>query len=287
LKLLYHYGLLTRAEQPQTSSDGKKPLIYMVDRKGIAIVAQCLGVAPDEVRWEPAKNLVSSPFLDHLLATNDVRVAVTRSLRAHDWALLDWRGEHMLSSPQLKDVVAIEGPHGGADRAAVVPDAYFRIDAGIDVYNFFLELDRSTVTGQASQWERRDWARKVRAYLEYYRSGKYEKRYGTADLRIVTVTTGAKRLAHLREVTERVGGGGRFWFTTASLIAHNMLTEPIWQVASHEGLHALIPKHTGIADRGTPRTPDAQLLQGVRLKEGDAAEGVQEHILNEPLQGLS
>jgi hypothetical protein len=57
-----------------------------------------------------------------------------------------------------------------------------------------LEIDLRTVTGVASVWGKRDWARKVSAYLEYYRSGNYQERYKTQSLRILTVMTGEKRL---------------------------------------------------------------------------------------------
>ena len=50
------------------------------------------------------------------------------------------------------------------------------------------------MTVEASRWGARTWAKKVRAYLEYYQSGQYQERYGTQSLRILIVTTGERRL---------------------------------------------------------------------------------------------
>jgi hypothetical protein len=107
----------------------------------------------------------------------------------------------------------------------------------------FFEIDRATVTVRPSQWQRRGWVHKIQAYLAYYQSGIFTERYATRSLRILTITTGPERLAHLKEVTEETGGKARFWFTTFELAndPHKVLTEPIWQVASKEGLQRLLP----------------------------------------------
>lgn len=144
-------------------------------------------------------------------------------------------------SPQMKDRVKLKSERGKGVQAAIVPDGYFRLRTNEDTYNFFVEIDRGTVTGEATEWGRRDWGRKIKAYLEYYRSGLYERRYGTRDLRILTVTTGETRLAHLKAVTEEAGGKGRFWFSTFDRIKHgDVLSDSLWNVAAREGLVALI-----------------------------------------------
>lgn len=243
LQMLYQYGYLSRLEQQQTLSQGSKPLVYRLDRKGAELLAELGGCDLEEIGWDPKGNVVSHYFLEHLLATNDVRVAISLSAQKHGWRILAWRDEKTLKSPQMKDVVTLQGPKGGAKQAAVVPDGYFKLDAVEDIYNFFLEVDLQTVTGQAATWGRRDWARKVKAYLAYYQSGQYQKRYATSDVRILTVTTGEKRLTNLKRITEEAGGRARFWFTTFEKITPAIvLTEPIWQVADKEGRYAIIRK---------------------------------------------
>lgn len=240
LQLLYQYRYLYRVEQAQKLSEGRKPLVYFLDVNGAQVVADILGLAPEELDWRPGENDVSPLFLDHLIATNDVRIAISLAAQKQGWKVAKWIDEKTLKSSQMKDVVEITGPQGRKQRAAVVPDGYFLLHAGEYVYHHFVEVDRRTVTGEASLWGRRDWARKVRAYLAYFRSGKYQDRYQAKGLRILTVTTGERRLANLKTVTEKVGGKKMFWFTTFDKVTpETVLTDPIWQMASEEGFHSL------------------------------------------------
>lgn len=237
LQMLFHHGFLYRDEQPQKLTEGRKPLVYFLDERGKGLLEELLD---EEIDWNPEHNDVSHPFLDHLLATNDVRVSIEVAARNQGWTIETWLDDKTLKSRQMKDYVMIKGPRGGEQRAAVVPDGYFHLWDGEYHYHLFLEVDRRTVTGEASKWEKRDWARKVRAYLAYYRSGKYQKRYQTKSLRILTVTTGKVRLANLKAITKKTGGKARFWFTTFDLATPDtILTKPIWQQASKDGLYSL------------------------------------------------
>lgn len=238
LRMLYQHGFLYRDEQPQKLCEGRKPLVYFLDRRGAEVLTDTPGT---EVDWTPHDNDVAQPFLDHLLATNDVRIACVLAARRHGWTITTWLDDKTLKSPQMKDRVALKGEAGGTQQAAVVPDGYFVLDTGEFLYHHLLEVDRRTVTAQATEWGRRDWARKVRAYLEYYRSSKYEKRFGTKSFRVLTVTTGERRLNHLKSIAEKVGGKQRFWFTTFELaLSAGILTEPIWQVAGESAPRGLV-----------------------------------------------
>jgi Replication-relaxation len=238
LRMLYQHGYLFRQEQPSRLSEGRKPLVYFLDKQGAAVLNEMLETP---VKWEPKDNQVSPLFLQHLLDTNAVRLAITLATKQRGWSLEKWLDDKTLKSRQMKDRVILKGPQGGTQRASVVPDGYFVLEAGEFLYHHFLEMDRRTVTGEATRWGQRDWGRKVRAYLEYYRSGQYEKRYGTQSLRLLTVTTGERRLAHLKAITAKAGGNKRFWFTTFDLAtAANILTEPIWQVVDEGAPQRLI-----------------------------------------------
>ncbi len=244
LQGLFHHGFVARSEQLQTLTDGRKPLVNMLSCEGWESAAQLL-YADAPYEWSDDKMLVSSPFLVHLLATNDVLVSITVAAKKRGWLVKKWLGEHILRGPQLKEVVIIRGPKGGMDKAAVVPDGYFRLVTHADAYNFFVEMDRGTETAEAGQWGRRDWERKILAYLAYYENGKYEQRYKTKDLRVLVVTTGERRLAHLKAVTEAAGGFGWFWFTTIRQVMEgDVLTGPMWQIAGEDGAFPLVPEGT-------------------------------------------
>lgn len=239
LQLLYQHGYLIRDEQPQKLTEGRKPFVYWLDSKGGQVVEELLD--GEELDWNPRAHTTSNLFLEHLLATNDVRVAIAIAARKHNFSVAAWLDDRTLKRQHMTDIVTIKGPQGGTQRAAVVPDGYFVLDTNQHLYHHFLEIDLRTVTGIATPWGRRDWARKVSTYLEYYRSGNYQERYKTQGLRILTVTTGEKRLTNLKTITEDVGGKARFWFTTFERVrASDVLLDPIWQKAGDIGLHALI-----------------------------------------------
>lgn len=237
LRLLYHHGYLFRDEQPTRLSEGRKPLVYFLDRLGAEYLMHLEGCTVD---WNPQDNDVSYPFLEHLLSTNQFRLTVSLSARRHNFKIPIWIDDRTLKSRQMKDTIVLKGEKGGREKAAVVPDSYFRLETNEDRYNFFVECDLGTVTLDSTGEGKRDWVRKVRTYLEYYRSGAYERRYQTKDMRILTVTRSERRMQNLKEVTEGAGGKSRFWFTTFDRMKQaDILTSPIWAVAAREGLYPL------------------------------------------------
>jgi hypothetical protein len=242
LSLLYHAGYLFRDEQPTKLSEGRRPLVYFLDERGAALLSDTLRVPRAQLDWRSRDNDVSWPFLEHLLATNTIRIAVTISAKANGYELLRWIDDKSLRRAEQKDYVVLRGPSGSQQRVAVVPDGYFALKVGKRIYHRFLETDLGTVTGQASKPGRRDWARKVAAYLEYYKSGGYLRRYGAQGIRVLTVTTTDSRLHTLQSVTEASGGRQLFLFTTfARLASADALTGPIWRQPHVDGLQALVP----------------------------------------------
>lgn len=239
LRYLTEAGFLRRFEQAQTLSEGRKPYCFVCTEKGAQLVATLRDLTMEELHWTPIKK-PSLLFLDHLLASNDIRMAAMFSAKKHGWSIPIWYDESMLRSAQMKDYVTITSSQGEEKRVAVIADGYFCFATETHPYFCFLEIDRGTVTGEATKWENRDWSRKVLSYLTYYHSGQYEARYQTKSLRILTITTTEKRLATLKEATEKAGGRSRFWFTTQEkATTADILTDPIWQKAGQSGTFAL------------------------------------------------
>ncbi len=243
LQQLYHRGYLARDEQPQKLSDGRKPLLYALDLTGARLLAE-MADSVTKPRTRSGRTATFSPlFLDHLLATNDVLIAMTIAARRAGMSISGWADELSLRKRHAADQVTITGPGNRTKVTAVVPDGYFTLRAGEKTQHFFLEIDRGAVTGERSVWGKKDWARKIAGYLAYYHSGLFRRRYHTKSLRVLTVTSSAKRLENLLAITEKVGGKARFWFTTFDhLPPGTALTEPIWRVASRPGLHPVIAR---------------------------------------------
>ena len=243
LKLLYHHGYLYRDEQPTKLSEGRKPLVYFLDRKGAKLLAECLHVAPGDLDWRSKDNAAGAKhlFIDHLLKTNDIRIAMTLAAQQQHVTLERWLDDKTLKSRQMKEYVMLPNNKGEEQKVAIIPDGYVHLDTARGPRHHFLEADLRTMVGLSSKSGRRDWARKIRAYLAYKDSGLFAERYGAHSFRVLTVTTGQRRLENLKRITEESGGHARFWFTTFDqLTPETVLLAPIWQIAGRERQHALL-----------------------------------------------
>jgi hypothetical protein len=241
LKLLYQHGLLWRDEQPTKLTEGRRPLVYFLDEKGAEFLIEHYDLEPEDLDWDEEYNTVSDPFIEHLIKTNDVRIALEVAAQRQGMSIEKWLDDKTLKSKQQKDYVTVTGQRGGTRKTAIIPDGYFYFKLAQKKYSHnFLEVDRATVVGMFSQAGRRDWAHKVRAYLAYHHSGLYQKRYGTKSMRVLIVTTRERRLQNLKAITEKAGGRGRFWFTTFDQVTpQKVLTDFIWYKAGSNQLHAL------------------------------------------------
>ncbi len=239
LKVLSDNGYLTRVERAPLTGGGSTPYLYQLGNRSAELLASLQPDSVDPIDWHPRYNQLKPGSLTHLLANNDIRVAVTLAAEP-PFQLATWLSERQLMERHRSDRFPLPSANGKTMQAAVEPDGYFLLQHGNYPYHCFVECDLGTVAGLRTSGRERDWRGKIRRYLGYYRSGLYAKRYGTHGMRVLTVTTSEKRLANLKAVTEAVGGKARFWFTTfAQLHPQTVLSGPIWQVAGRDGLHSL------------------------------------------------
>ncbi|MBD0328253.1 MAG: replication-relaxation family protein [Pyrinomonadaceae bacterium] len=238
LQRLYHHGYLERKEQAFTFTSGQRYPPYVLDKKGVQLLAQYYGTSEKAIAWSPKDNDVSPLFLSHQIADNDIRIAFILAARNLGYTIPTWLTEPTLRKKHMVDTVTITTEAGTKEKVAIVPDDYFTLDTPTLLLHHFVEIDMGTVTITATDWKRRDWERKVRGYMAYINSGKYEARYGTKGLRILTITTTETRLKNLKEITEKAGGTARFWFTTfEKALPATIITEPIWEKAGTDGLY--------------------------------------------------
>lgn len=241
LRMLTAAGLIRRIELPVRRGDPSLPYVYTLDRKGARILIAELGLEIREDEWRRKNAEEHYPFLQHLLLTNDLRIAVQHACERHSMELVQWIDEKTLKSAGMKDYVMVVLPKGTRKRVPVIPDAAFVIRADAKTALFFAEIDNRTVTVAPSSAERRGWTRKIMAYVAWFGSKAYHDRYGGRPARVLTVTTGPLRLDHLKEATERAGGGQHFYFTTfEQATAEHILTAPIWEVAGAQTPAALL-----------------------------------------------
>lgn len=229
LRLLAEHGYLERAEQPVTLAEGRRPLVYFLAPSGLSLAARELAVEPESIDWKPSYNKVKWLFLDHLLATNDIRVRLEYGAARWGLSLTAWDDDRTLAQQLAQDREL--GLRGGAGRSVVSvgPDGYVALTApdGVTQHRAFIEADRGTVPITR-------WKEKVASYLTYFRSSAFASRYhATKPFRVLTVTTSSQRLEHMKAATEEAGGRIWFWFATCQAIADpdQLLFAPIWQMA--------------------------------------------------------
>lgn len=224
LALLYHHGFLTRVFLTVRASYMLSPALYMLDKRGAELLRSELGY--DDIAWTSKSHEVGQPFLEHTLAINDVRVAVTIACRTHGYTLLEWRSEADLKGDY--DRVTIQQRNGSKQLVSLIPDSFFALHTPKGKAPFFLEVDRGTETTGRFQ-------DKIRAYQAYVQTGAYEKRYGYKSVRVLTVAFSQKRLESLKTVTEEVGGKERYWFALhPEMTPQSVFDEPIWMTAGSD-----------------------------------------------------
>ena len=231
LKRLYQHGFLQRRWRPVEYGQGMGQALYLLDARGADLLAQRFGLDRGEMHWRASHNKVSSPFLDHVLMVNDVRIALSLAAKSAGYRIERWLAQEAIGASP--DHVHLSGANGSG-RVAVIPDSYYCLHLGSRRAHFLVEADRATVSNKR-------WAQRVSAYLEYVRSGQYLRRYGAHCLRVLTVTTGVKRLANLKSTAERAGGGAIFWFSVLrDATVEAVLHQAIWHIAGQEGVHPLL-----------------------------------------------
>jgi len=236
LEKLYDHQFLERKFLPVSLGDGRSPTLYVLDRKGAETLRTERGY--DEVKWFGTSKGLSADFLSHTMAINDVMVRVSLACRVHGFTLEKWQAENEVKADY--DRVRVQSSQGKWEDVPVVPDSFFTIVAHQRRYPFVLELDRGTMTLAR-------FKNKIRAYVVYFQSGAYEKRYGVKSLRVLSVVStksqsgGEKRRDNLKAATEELTRERWFWFATlAELTPENILTIPIWHQASEQDRKILV-----------------------------------------------
>ena len=234
LKNLYHSGLLHRFQQPLNFNEGSKPLLYQLDKEAVPLLARVFDVSPDEIDWKPKDNKRGFfTFLNHLLKTNDVMIAIELAAKANGFEIKKWIDETVLRSETMKAYVYLPTHKGSEVKRTLVPDGYVQLsDTNFD-YHHFLEIDMGTE-------DLKRFGEKIPRYLAYYNSGGFEKTYGAKSMRVLIITTGARRAENLRKTTEELGGDIEFWFSDFTAVnPASIFTEPIWSIAGYEGKYSL------------------------------------------------
>lgn len=215
----------------------------ILGRQGRQLVARQTGQPRSRIHRPSPRRLSQILFLDHALRINDVRLAFTLcSQHTAGVSVRAWKEEREIHDRVLN-------PLGTSPWLPVRPDAYLELQLDGKVVSFLIEVDLGTTPP-------RRFAQKVRGYIAYRMTGRYQARYGQATFRVLTVTSTARRLASLKKATERAGGRRMFWFTTFDQVTPQTVLGPVWLVAQEEGAVALLPASVAAGAQPPGENPD-------------------------------
>jgi len=242
LKQYKDAGLVKRIERYQLLREGKKPYLYSLTPQGADVLCEHFECTVEELGWRKLDTRLRANYIEHLIMTNDVRLAIERAVEETPGIeLVTWRDELALAHAHSEDKITYQFIDGSTKDVTLNPDAYFllRSQDGQERHHF-VEIDRGTETAMSSDESYRTWGRKIDTYIQYfYAKNKttgqtyLQARYGTPNARVLSVTTSQRRMERLIEASERVGAKGRFWFAV-----HAELVKPIiygrWQRVTYE-----------------------------------------------------
>ncbi len=189
--------------------------VYTLGTRGARLVARKLDIDFTSLSWRRKPRWHT---LKHDLRLNDFRLTVTKEARALEgFELIQW-----MSETELHQIHIIPGrPDGFLLLKRNSPEVTGRVEELAilpEVDNATHPLDRFV-------------QKKVKPALKFIGSEKYKDIFGVKSGAIFVVTTGIRRLTHLKKEVEKAGGSGRFYFTTYDQIKTGVLTNPIWQMA--------------------------------------------------------
>lgn len=231
LKLLFHSGYLARTEQPSIKSENR-PYLYMLDRKAVPLLAEIFQVFPEKIEWKPKYNKLKPQSINHLVAGNDVRIAIEIAARRCRSVMKEWVDDlELRSRPDEVPKLRIIGQNEDLVWKRKIPDGFFRMKNGEYDFDHFLEIDMGTEPGRAIR-EKAEW------FGAYFRSNWHRDVYNSnpKDLTILVVTTGSRRMENMKRIFENAGADDRVLFTTfGKATPYAVLEQPIWYAAGKHG----------------------------------------------------
>lgn len=222
-------GYLAAIPRPVISTT-EPNIVYALDQRGADEIAVRLGFDREAVLWRKYHNQVGRQYMDHRLAVNDVRIALTVGARNQGSGMRRWLYEPVIKEWQVDDPDEMWPP------LRIRPDAYAHlIPDGTSPRSIhaFVEVDMGTESHAR-------FASKIRRYLALKESRLFRVRFGGRSFRVLTVAQSETRAAALRRVAEAQRGQSVFWFANLADVAAGATSGAFWRLAGTEGRTGLI-----------------------------------------------
>jgi Replication-relaxation len=215
LERLFHKGYLTRPPAQlewYRAGGGSSPMVYSLGNEGIALLAAGFGFRRTAVDWTAKARTAKRGEIEHALEITDFMVALEIACRRHgklrvlylDDILATIAPQHTRDNPRPYFWPVPVHWQGREVTIHPIPDKIFGIEAldrpeGRNRKWFFLEADRGTMPAVRHDLAKTSFLRKLLAYAHTYRANLHTDIYGFANMRVLTVTKGRRRIESLQE----------------------------------------------------------------------------------------
>lgn len=213
LQVLYHHGLLDR---PRCQIDyyhrgGSRPMVYGLGRRGLALLREeCDGV-PIQVGTGQGGGDVSRLFLEHTLMVADILIAIEKAYGETTGRIKFVPFQNLL--PEFADEARFKWTACIRDHyVGLIPDAVVALDvltpnAPPERLICCLEADRGTMPVKRRSDHLSSITRKLHAYTALWKSGAFERQFGTKRLTVLIVTGSAGRLGNIQQAVKGLSHG--------------------------------------------------------------------------------
>ena len=196
LHRLWDNGYLERCFLPTLILQGSSEALYFLDKKGVDAVSTTRGIERTRVlqgirylKWKVnTKSFLLT--LDHTLAVAEFRIAFEEACEIHNGI----KFERWVSERECQDEYRLRKAFMGRTTGRFRPDGFVQYRHNGRLFSSFVEVDLATMSNKAFE-------EKVQRYMDYSRSGGYEKRYMAKYFRVLVATVGGQRLENLKKTT--------------------------------------------------------------------------------------
>ena len=244
---LYHAGYLDRprAQLDYFAHSGSAPIIYALGNNGAQVLAEFEGTSLLATDWCDKNREVKRPYIHHALLVAEVMIAFEVAMREREDLALVNENSLLVTLPiatrrAINPWTLTAELRQGLTRHVIpaTPDGVFALHfRNVDRRSyFFVEADRATMPIIRSDLSQSSYRRRLLAYLTAHQAKQHTQRLGIDNLRVLTITTSAERIASMIATVNAITNGkgsNIFLFTDiAALASHgNPLTLP-WQTTS-------------------------------------------------------
>jgi hypothetical protein len=246
LRVLFDHEYLDRPKEQLATMpvDGSRPYVYGLGKRGARELREQGHRINTDVDWTEKNKRAGSKFIEHTLQIADFMVGLELACRGHSGVNLLREHEIIQAAPEITRrareplrwrVERIE--RGRREITTVVPDGLFALTFPDDTAAYFLlEVDRGTIpiyrtdTEGTAAW-RKNIRYKLATYYDGWKAGRHFDQFGVKQVRVITITSSAKRvenmLAVIDEITE--GRGSNFFlFADRTQLEMNNVLDALW-----------------------------------------------------------